>query len=489
MWRIAAGLFGIVGLAYRIHELGRWGFWNDEAWVALGTRVAGLAQYRLAIASTPPLWAATLLPLSPLPHPELWLRVVPFAWSLLALWLAWRLGTRLGGHPLGGLLAVALVAIDPTSIQYAKQLKQYSAESAMALSTLLVALDGRRLWWLIVLLTLGIVVSNAQLLLAAPVLAALAGTAIARRDMAETRRLAVAALVAGACLAGWYLAMMRPWLNPSIHEYYAEAYLPPADVATTLRLVRIGFKQLLVPCLGPLGPWIALAALMLLLGVPRARLVAIVLLLTAVEIVIASRLQIVPLGIARTTLYFTTAVLVAVGAAVADVAVALWRRPALRPIAVLGLGLLAVAIGWGRPWTTMAAFERPEDVGPLVQRIERERQKDDRILLYRRSAFVWSYYQTPTPVLAPSDVMTVGYLPRLDDPRIIPMDGVTIDAALDRVLSRGRRIWFVGSRFSGMDEQRILSSIRSRTTVDEVARRERAVLVRASPRSATGDVR
>jgi hypothetical protein len=58
-----------------------------------------------------------LRPLARLPlPPEISLRLLPLGFGLATLWLAWRLGGRLAGHPLGGLLGLALVAVDPVSV-------------------------------------------------------------------------------------------------------------------------------------------------------------------------------------------------------------------------------------------------------------------------------------------------------------------------------------------------------------------------------------
>ena len=52
-----AAVLGLAGVALRASELGTWGLSNDEAWVALATRVTGWEQFRLAIAMTPIGWA------------------------------------------------------------------------------------------------------------------------------------------------------------------------------------------------------------------------------------------------------------------------------------------------------------------------------------------------------------------------------------------------------------------------------------------------
>jgi hypothetical protein len=40
--RVLAWAVALAGVALRLVDLGRFGFWNDEAWVATSTRVAGV---------------------------------------------------------------------------------------------------------------------------------------------------------------------------------------------------------------------------------------------------------------------------------------------------------------------------------------------------------------------------------------------------------------------------------------------------------------
>jgi hypothetical protein len=108
---------GARGVALRVWEVGRPGFWTDEAWVAISTRVSGAVHFLVSLSVTPILWAALLRPLACLPlAPEISLRLLPLGFGLATLWLAWWLGGRLAGHPLGGLLGLALVAVDPVSV-------------------------------------------------------------------------------------------------------------------------------------------------------------------------------------------------------------------------------------------------------------------------------------------------------------------------------------------------------------------------------------
>ena len=77
---VAAGL-GLLGIGLRLSDLGTYGFWNDEAWVALCTRVQGLPQFWLSLSVTPVLWGVTLEVWSLFGSSEGWLRK-RYIWSV-----------------------------------------------------------------------------------------------------------------------------------------------------------------------------------------------------------------------------------------------------------------------------------------------------------------------------------------------------------------------------------------------------------------------
>src|SRR5947207_756405 len=117
----------LAALAYRVQDLGRYGFWNDEAWVALSTRVAGFTQFWLSLSTTPILWAAALGPLARIGiAPEVALRLLPLLFAVLTVWAAYRAGVRQAGL-VGGMLALVAIGFAPASTQYPKALKHYGA--------------------------------------------------------------------------------------------------------------------------------------------------------------------------------------------------------------------------------------------------------------------------------------------------------------------------------------------------------------------------
>src|SRR5262245_59448993 len=92
-WMVVALGALLVGVAYRFRDFGHYGFWTDEVWVALGTRVEGWSQWWLALSVTPIGWAGLLRALAAAPgRPEVVLRLLPPVASSATLLVVYRLG-------------------------------------------------------------------------------------------------------------------------------------------------------------------------------------------------------------------------------------------------------------------------------------------------------------------------------------------------------------------------------------------------------------
>jgi hypothetical protein len=240
----------LAGFWVRLLDFGRWGFWNDVAWVALATRVATPGQFWLSLSITPIGWASLLKLLSFLPgRPELTLRLLPMAFGLATLWAAHRTGRALGGG-LAALLAVAAIAFDPFSVAYARTLKHYTAETCFALLAFLAAIRFARsratrdLAALALVLGVGVLFANAQLFLAPPLLAAVLGGPLLGRDWPTAGRVALA----GAAVAAWDAACFAVLIAPRMLPSLADTARPEAwnsrnrvrieDVGPLIRLLE-----------------------------------------------------------------------------------------------------------------------------------------------------------------------------------------------------------------------------------------------------------
>ena len=482
------------GVPARLSELGSWGLSNDEAWVALSTRVGGFHQFWLAISLTPVAWAG-LVKLFSLAFGggEAALRAVSLLFGCLTMWAAFVAGRRFAGHPLGGVLALAVVAFDPLSISYSRILKHYTAETFFCL----LAIDRaaafaesrarRDLVLLALVLVGGLGFANSQLFLAPPILAALLLDALLRRDRQSVRDVGILGVAVGVWFALYYLLMMAPRLPSASSDPYwrAQVYLSPSWDAA-----RTGWTHLSWPLAAALGAR-GLAVGLLCLGVAcvlrRQRVVGAALVLLVIELAVLSMMRAVPVSQPRILLFVTAAVATFCAAAVGLVVARAWRRPALGILATVALAGLALDFVLAHQWRALGKSILVQDAGPLVQRIERERQPGDTVVVHGNTTFIFAYYQRSTPVLdpVPTRAVSVGYVPRPEDQHTLFVNDQILDAALLAALRTSQRVWFVASRLRPSRERRIreLLSRAGTTALDE--RRPGAFLVLLTPRSPT----
>jgi hypothetical protein len=453
-----------VAIELRLEEFGRFGFWTDEAWVALSTRVSA-SQYWLAVSITPVLWAVLLKAISVLPGPpELVLRLLPLAGSLLTVWGAGRLATNLGG-PAAGLLAAAVVAVDPLAVQYAKLLKPYSVESGAALTALAVASRflrtraSRDLWILTFVLVVGVGFSSAQLLVGLPILTALLFDGLLRRDRSGARAVAVALLAVGTWYLGWYWFLMAPRMGQALAEYWRASFMPTTSLSAA---VRFAWQSLARELASTWPAWTGLpavaGALALCAALPVPRVIALALVLLVLELAALSAAGRFPFAEPRVMLFCTLALSVFGAAGVGFVLARLAERPRLRPVALALASLLVVGFVRDPRWPTLGNPKDIEDTGRLIRQVEARRGPDDGVLVFGRSTYLYAYYQRATPVLLPAGT-TVGFVP-VFDARVAVVMGANFDPAATRLLDESREVCFVGSRLT----QRERSAIEARIT-------------------------
>jgi hypothetical protein len=485
---LAATAVALGGLVVRLASFGRYGFWNDEAWVALTTRVDSIADFWLAVGPTPLGWAALLRPLAPWNPPEVWLRLLPLLFGIGTLWLAWRLGTRAGSSALPGLIALTVVAFDPVGVGYAKELKQYSAEAFFALLACdrlveAVRRPSRRATVTVAcLLALGLPFSNAQLFVAPPVAIVLLGDALARRDSAAVRRAIVVLVGVGLAMAAWFVVVMAPHLPPRLVEVFAHDFVPRDSVHNAAAFVWAVVDKRLGLMMTPLGWKLGAVALVIAVVVePAFRPLAAALVLLVVELVLASIAGRVPFATARVSLFLFTTIGATLGAALGCVVARAHGRAARIAACVVVLAVVA-DLGWRHDWRRLTTPVRVEDVGALIRQVEAERGPDDVVLVYGRTRYVWAYYQRPTPRLDPAPGNAAGYVPHVDDRRVRLVDARDAPFVVPRAYADASVVWFVGSRM-GDDASRIEGLLRRFGDVTARAHREDALLVRLARRA------
>ena len=218
---IAAASLLLITLALGIYGIQR-SLWLDEAWVAnsvLAPSLSGMFYYPDWLQSTPPLFlllTRAAVGVSGVSNSAF--RLVPLVLALIAIAGMIAVSTRLLSPPFAA-LACALLAFNPTTIEYSRTCKQYTGEVAASALILLCTVlylqhpVKRRFYWLTgaFVLMLPLAWSSAFLI---------PGVAIAVWARGGIRRAGSLVLVSTGVLAILYLVFIRPNLSPELRAYW-----------------------------------------------------------------------------------------------------------------------------------------------------------------------------------------------------------------------------------------------------------------------------
>lgn len=487
LWANVVGALALAGFLARARDMGRYAFWNDEAWVALSTRVDGLEQFWLSLSVTPVLWAATLRAFAAVPtSPEIALRLLPLLFGMLTLWAAYRLGSHFAGHPSGGAAAVAAVASDPVSVFYSHELKHYTAETFFCVVAFwLAGRAGERgrsadAITLALVLAVGAPFASTQLLVAPPLFAALLVAALLRGDRHRAVTTTALAVAVGLWSVVYFHIALAPRMHESLVQYWDGAYVPAESLGEAASFVVYSLHRQLQFTWGAEAVVPALAVLVATLAlVPRVRTLGFAAILFVLELAIVSRHRALPFDESRVMLFALTLLHVLMAAAIALAAVRLWSRRGMRSL-VLG-AVAFFLVSKARNLERSFVPHEPEDLGTLVTRMEQVREPSDTVLLYDRSGFVYAYYQRRPPRLLPDARAALGFRVALDDARLFIVGSQHPEAVVAKALARGARVWLLGSRFRGDDERRITDALATRARVVDEWRAPRALAMLAVP--------
>src|SRR6266536_360442 len=321
---VLVALLALAVVARRPHYLLTHSFWLDEGWVVDSVR-APIGQLRLLTSSTPIGWTLLLRAVPPLGGPERY-RLLPLAFGVATVPLAWMLARRLGRWgTVRAAVAAATAALVPASLAR-HDLKQYSAEGFVAVGVVLLVAwveegwSRRRLALLALLGAASILIANIAPLVVLGGLLALVLTAAARREWRHAAEASVAGVAVGSLHLLVYLAIARAGDNPAMRRWWLPDYIhldnglgPAARFAgdrVVAMLTTVGFGPWwLVLALVAAGVWSLARA-----GRPAA---ALLLPLLALELVVTAAAQRYPFLEVRTSLFVavTVAVYAALGVA------------------------------------------------------------------------------------------------------------------------------------------------------------------------------
>ena len=133
---IFAGLL-VLAAAIRLPQLGASALWNDETIVgAVSERPLGALMSHVRSDVHPPLFFLMSWCVRQVVGPQGWdeamVRALPVAFGLLAVWLAYRVGSRLISRK-AGMIAALLLAVNPMHVHYSREARNYSLVVVLAL--------------------------------------------------------------------------------------------------------------------------------------------------------------------------------------------------------------------------------------------------------------------------------------------------------------------------------------------------------------------
>lgn len=325
---------------------------------------------------------------------EYGLRLVPFLAGIATLLFGWLLARRWLG-PVGGLAALALLALCDPLVYFSAEAKQYGLDACVAVVLLWAGVrafqDGARrdfarlaclgaclLWF-----------SHPAVFVLAGVGAMLAVPAFRARDRGAILRLAVVAAVWSAGFLFCYaVSLRRLAANPFFLEFWAPSFVPPiADLPWFARRVALQCAEALDLSPSPLLllAWLGLGAVACAALRPAFFVAAVLPLLAAAG---ASAASLYPLS-ERFLMFFAPMAILLLAEGVLFV-----TRAAERRLPWAGAIVLSAAFAFPA-WRAVHELKAPrvvQDIKPVLAFMKERVRPDDRIYVFHLAAYPWRYY-------------------------------------------------------------------------------------------------
>lgn len=446
-----------------VHPLGsilRHPFWNDEAWVAVQTKLP-LHRLTTAVGSTPLGWA-TLLRLVPGSGLQRY-RVVPLAFSAatavaayaLVRTLAW--GSRLCARIAGTVSAAAIVCVPFLSGR--NDLKQYTSDAFFALVILIAAVlaergrSRRSATALAAVSVVSLPFSSTSAFVAAAAFAGVLVAAIVRRSGARALEIVVAGAAAATLMVAYVLAAVRPHSNAALRAYWAPLFVSgsPRHVVHTIWLRIVALER---PIAMP--AFVALAFFVVgVVALVRQGQIALAVAVPALglEEVVLARARQYPLLDERTSVFLLAAALVVATIGFATIVFLVARRSRVVAGLVLAGGAVAFLAG------SVSSFGRThfpaEDVRSQAQYVGGHRTPGDAVVLSAAARYSFAYYWPGRDLVATADDQyQTGFTVRVTDiasvaaaTRAYPDIVAALQAGVADVRGGGR-LWIVRTRMT-----------------------------------------
>ncbi len=476
----------------RCWDLGRRSLWLDEAWAAVGCLDG---RFTTAQVGPTPLAFAGLVRASVavLGRSEVAVRLPAALLSVAAVALAYRVGRDLLGRP-GACLAAAIVGLLPIPTYYGKELKPYSAELFLGLTTAsLVAPLWRDPAWLPGWLGLvALVAVGTGLSPIAPVLAAGAFLVLLPVARRATLRYTASAGAAGVATVAWLRFAILPQVavTPERAAYWHLFFLPrtppaalvSASLGSALEAATWGLgtalphhadSMLRLASLPPAATDVLGAAIVAgAVALWRRGGAWLVQLALAWHVLIAGAALAgrYPYGPARIALFFLgpTALLLAAAATMLADAVPARLRPAAWLVVLVPL-LWPLAGTWDE--NVAHPFER-EELRPVLHEVLARLRPGDALWVSPGATEAFRFY-----VPHPQAPVTLG------SPAA---DAKAVGDSLAASARRGNgRVWALFAHHAAVEEPLVLGQLGSLRVVEHVVATGAAALLLAAPVSAT----
>ncbi|TDC41807.1 hypothetical protein [Micromonospora sp. KC213] len=456
-------------------------YWVDEAWVALSVRLP-LGDLPVTTSSSPVGWSFLLRLVPDADH----LRVVPLAFHGLAVVGAYAFGRSLrwptAGRGIVAGVACALVVLLLPAQQVRHDLKQYTADAAVAVCLLVLvswaeqAWSRRRLGVLTAAVAVAMLVSHVTAIVGPCVFGALLLTTASRRQWSRVVEVSLAGSNAGIIVTAVYLGISSRGRNEAMVRYWADSFPDPVELPGYLG-DRFADLSPLVGAPGLVVAGALVAGTVTLVRRERpATALAVVLLPVVVSTLGIAGLY--PLLELRTSHFLLVAAAAVAGvgiAGLADLAVTRFghRLPRARP-AVLATAVCALLIGpyaignghWYRfdgnePGLYYTAIS-VTDIRSATEYVAEHRAGNDVVVMNDAAWYGFAFYsrREPLELVAPYG-NTVGWsvrMPRRSDVVVVggqDAGGVRggIEQAVELAGRRGAnaRVWLIRSHLVGAE--------------------------------------
>ena len=437
--------------------------WFDDVWVAVLTKSSSIFSLAAIPTSEPlgfvaALWIVRRL----ISDPEVSLQIMPFLCGLAAIPLVGVATTKVTGSRGMGLLAAALVALNPEMSQFSVFVKHFNLDAVATGALLLVSAAsfseppkmsparvaaGGVIFFLF---------SYASILSSFLIVNLRAGFAVLESAGRRERwpPAVRAALAYDTALVGFYLLFLRRVRNPALNAYWSDYYPNSASLRDVYDFIVVRGKDAISGALpGVLERfWVlAVIGLVWLFWKPERRRLAVFFALFYLQWGVLSGLGVYPMGTGRTDIfsYPVTIALVCCGLRALTAPLATLTSPGGRRRAELAVGFAAVV--WALVLPPSVAYFDVEGDADFVRQLQGRMRAGDALLVYPRVSYLVGYYSDWPVALSTTDDIPSGVDVQLRRPNTVTLPHRSTEVAvrtLDSFLRarRNERVFYASGR-------------------------------------------